>query len=54
MTYVHYADDRTLLANISAQSEFLLLSLEQAAKGVDLYMNANKTECTYVLNKKEF
>ena len=33
-----------ILANTSTQAEFLQHSLEQAAGGVDLHVNANKTE----------
>ena len=39
-----YADDLALLANIPAQVESLLHSLEQVARSIGLYMNANKTE----------
>ena len=39
-----YADDIALLANASAQAESLLHSLEQAAAGVVLHVNAHKME----------
>ena len=39
-----YADDITLLANTSAQAEILLHSLEWAAAGKRLQVNADKTE----------
>ena len=35
---------RTLLANISAQAESLLHSLERATSGIGLHINADKTE----------
>ena len=38
------ADDIVLLANTPTQAEFLLHSLEQAAEGIGLHMNADKTE----------
>ena len=37
-----YADDQVLLANTPAQAESLLHNLEQAAKGIGLYMNSDK------------
>ena len=45
------ADDLTLLKNTPAQTESLLHSLEQAAGGISLYMNANKTEyvCLHIV-----
>ena len=39
-----YADDIALLANTPAQAETLLHSLEQAASGIGLHVNTNKTE----------
>ena len=39
-----YADDIVLLANTPAQAKSLLHSLERAAGGIDLYVNADKTE----------
>ena len=50
MTDQDHADDLALLVNTSAQAKFLLHCLEQAAGGIDLYVNANK--CLCVLNKK--
>ena len=41
---VDYADDIALLANTPSQAESLLHSLERAAGGIDLYVNADKTE----------
>ena len=39
-----YADDITILANTPDQTETLLHSLEQAAAGIGLYVNAHTTE----------
>ena len=44
ITNVQYADDIAILANVPAQAETLLHSLEQAAAGIGLYVNAHKTE----------
>ena len=41
MTDTDYADDQALLTNTPAQA--LPHSLEQAARGIDLYVNTNKT-----------
>ena len=41
-----YTDDQALLTNMPAQAKSLLHSLEQAARGIDLSVRANK-------NKKE-
>ena len=46
ITDADYADDITLLANTPAQAETLLLSLERAAAGIGLHVNAHKTEYT--------
>ena len=43
-TDADYADNIPLLANTPAQAETLLHSLEQAAAGTGLHVNANKTE----------
>ena len=40
----NYADDIAFLVNTPTQAESLLLSLEQAAGGVGLFVNADKTE----------
>ena len=45
-------DDLPLLVNTPAQAKSLLHSLEQAAGGISLNKNANKTEFM-CLNKKE-
>ena len=39
-----YADDIAILANTPNQAETLLHSLERAAAGIGLYVNAHKTE----------
>ena len=39
-----YADDIVLLANAPAQTESLLHSLERAAAGIGLHVNAHKTK----------
>ena len=44
ITDADYADDIVLLANIPTQAESLLQSLEQAAGGISLHVNADKTE----------
>ena len=40
----NYADDIALLANTPAQPKSLLHNLEQAAGGIGLYVNADKTD----------
>ena len=44
ITDADYADDIAILANTPDQAETLLHSLEQAATGIGLYVNAHKTE----------
>ena len=44
ITDTDYADDLALLANTPNQAETLLHSLERAAAGIGLHVNANKTE----------
>ena len=44
ITDADYADDIVLQANTSAQAESQLHSLERAAGGIGLHVNANKTE----------
>ena len=44
ITDADYADDIMLLANAHAQTESLLHSLERAAAGIGLHVNAHKTE----------
>ena len=43
-TDADYADDIALLANTPNQAETLLYSLERAAAGIGLHVNAHKTE----------
>ena len=42
--YADYADDIAILANTPNQAETLLQSLEWAAAGIGLHVNAHKTE----------
>ena len=44
ITDADYADDIALLANTPAQTETLLHSLERAAAGIGLHVNARKTK----------
>ena len=44
ITNANYADDIALLANAPAQAKTLLHSLEQAAAGIGLHVNAHKKE----------
>ena len=44
ITDADYADDIALQANTPNQTETLLYSLERAAAGIDLHVNAHKTE----------
>ena len=44
ITDADYTDDIALLANAPAQAETLLHSLEQAAVGIGLHVNAHKME----------
>ena len=44
ITDADYTDDIALLANTPAQAKTLLHSLEQAAGGIGLHVNADKTE----------
>ena len=39
-----YADNLVLLVNTFTQAKFLLPNLEEAADGIGLYVNADKTE----------
>ena len=50
ITDADYADDIALLANAPTQDETLLHSLERAAAGICLYVDAHKTEY-FSLNK---
>ena len=44
ITDADYADDIVILANAPAQAKTLLHSLERAAAGIGLHVNAHKTE----------
>ena len=44
ITDADYADDTVILVNTPAQTESLLYSLEWAAGGIGLHVNADKTE----------
>ena len=44
ITNTYYADDIAILANAPTQAETLLHSLERAAVGIGLHVNAHKTE----------
>ena len=44
ITDTDYANDIAILANTPNQAEILLHSLERAAAGIGLYVNAHKTE----------
>ena len=50
ITDADYADDIAILANTPEQTETLLHSLERAATGIGLYVNAHKTE--YMCNNQ--
>ena len=52
ITDADYADNIALLANTPTQAESFLHSLEQAAGGISLNINADKTEYM-CFNKKE-
>ena len=47
ITDAEYADDIAILANTPNQAETLLHSLEQAAAGTGLHVNAHKSEYMY-------
>ena len=51
ITDADYADDIAILANTPDQAETLLHSLERAAAGIGLYVNAHKTE--YMCNNQK-
>ena len=48
----HYTHDQMLLVNTPAQTEFQLYNLGQAAGGIGLNMNANKTEFMHFKQKR--
>ena len=45
--YADYADNIAILANTPVQAETLLYTLERAATGIGLHVNALKTEYKY-------
>ena len=47
ITDAGYVDDIALLANTPTQTQCLLHSLEQAAGGIGLHVNEDKTEFMY-------
>ena len=47
MTDSGYADDLILLANTPAQAKSLMHRFEQAARGIGLSVNLDKTEFMY-------
>ena len=49
ITDAYSTDDIAFPANTPAQAESLLHSLERTAAGIDLHLNAHKTEYMYVL-----
>ena len=51
ITDTDYADDIALLANTPNQAETLLHSLERAAVGIGLHVNAHKTEFMCLIRK---
>ena len=52
MTNTNYANDLALLTYTSTQGESQLYSLETAAGGIGLYLNANKTEYMHFNQKR--
>ena len=50
ITVADYADDLKLLANTPNQAETLLHSLERAAAGIGLHVNAHKTEWMHYMD----
>ena len=48
ITDADYADDIAILANAPGQAETLLHSQDRAAGGIDLHVNAHKTEYLYL------
>ena len=47
ITDADYVDNQTVLANAPDQAESLLYSLEQAERGIGLYMNSFKTASVF-------
>ena len=54
ITDADYADDIALRANTPNQAETLLHSLERAAAGIDLHVNAYKTEYMCLIKQATF
>ena len=54
ITDADYADDIAILANTPAEAESLLHSLERAAAGIGLHINAHKTEYMYFNQRGDF
>ncbi len=48
ITDADYADDISLLANETAQAEIQLHSLERAAAGIGLHVNARRNMCALI------
>ena len=53
ITDTDYADDIVLLANTSTQAKSLLHTLEQAAGGIGLYVNADKQSTCVIIKKRD-
>ena len=51
LTDADYVNDLALLTNTPAQAKWLLHSLEQAASGIDLYVNVNETNYRFFRQK---
>ena len=47
-TDADYAGDRALLVNSPTQAKLLLHSLEEAAGGIGLHMNAKRSTCVLI------
>ena len=54
ITDANYADDLALLVNAPNQAETLLHSLEWAAAGIGLHVNAHKTEYIFQQNRQHY
>ena len=54
ITDADYADDIVILANMPNQPEILLHSLERAAAGIGLHVNAHKTEYMCLIKQATF
>ena len=47
MIEADYKDDLALLINTPAQTESLMYNLEQTARSIDVYMNADNRVCFF-------